>query len=429
MINIEKEYALLEELSFERVSARGKEEEAANLIVKRLKEAKLPCKKEAFDVDSFDVEESTLEVIAPVNKTYKVTTYASSGVTPKGGLEGELYYFESDNEVCKKEVKGKIALVNGFVGRAVYKAIVQAGAIGFIGFNGNIDMDPSTCDIDTRELRKPLRELGVIPGVQMSVYDAMDLINLNAKKVKIKVNQKPGKGKSYNVICDIKGMEETNETIVVSAHYDSVPFSKGAYDNATGAVSLYAMAMYFNEHKPKRNLRFIFCGSEERGLLGSKAYCEKHEKELENIVFCVNIDMIGSTLGKRIGVCTADEKVVTYTDYFAKIVGFPLTASQGVYSSDSTPFADKGIPAVSFARITPQGGGGIHNRFDIMEHLSKRYLEEDTNFICKYTENLANAYVFPVKKEMPQKMKDELDKYLGREKDDKKEKAEGKTLN
>ena len=47
--------------------------------------------------------------------------------------------------------------------------------------------------------------------------------------------------------------------------------------------------------------------------------------------------------------------------------------------------------------------------------------EEDTEFITRYAEAFANAYVFPVKKEMPDKMKEELDKYLGREKEDKKE--------
>ena len=31
----------------------------------------------------------------------------------------------------------------------------------------------------------------------------------------------------------------------------------------------------------KHNVRFVWCGSEERGLLGSKAYVKKHLKELK----------------------------------------------------------------------------------------------------------------------------------------------------
>lgn len=416
MINIEKEFKLLQDLSFVRVSGTKEEEKAADLIVSALKKEKLSAKKESFDVDSFDCKMGTLEVSAPFAASYPVAAYANSGSTPKDGLEAELYYFENDNEVSRKAVKGKIALVNGYLRKPIYKALLEAGAVGFISFNGDIDKSRDVTDVDTRELRKPLRELGVIPGVNMCVHDAMDMINRGATKVKFTVDQKLGKAKSHNVICDIKGSEDTDETIVFTGHYDSVPFSKGAYDNATGSVCLYALALYFKDHAPKRNLRFVFCGSEERGLLGSKAYCEKNEEELKNIVYCINVDMIGSILGRRIAVATADEKAVSYTDYFAKINGFPLEASQGVYSSDSTPFADKGIPAISFARITPQGAGAIHNRFDVMEHLNARYLEEDTEFICKYAEVFANAYAFPIKKEMPQKMKDELDKYLGREK-------------
>ena len=415
MINIEKEYKLLQDISFVRVSGHD-EEKAADIILAALEKEGLHAVKESFEVDSFEFKTSTIEVLEPFKKTYEVTTYASSGVTPEGGLVGELCYFESDNDVCRKDVKGKIALVNGYVGRPIYKAILEAGAIGFIGFNGDIDKSRDVTDIDTRELRKPLREMGVLPGVQMCTHDVMEMVDLGASKVKISVDQEEGKATSYNIICDIKGSDETEETIVFTGHYDSVPFSKGAYDNATGSVCLYALAMYFKEHTPKRNLKFIFCGSEERGLLGSKAYCATHEEELKNILYCINVDMIGCTLGRRIAVATADEKVVNYTDYFAKIVGFPISCSQGVYSSDSTPFADKGIPAISFARVTPAGGGSIHSRFDVIEHLSKRYLEEDTAFIGKYAEHLINAYAFPIKKEMPQKMKDELDKYLGRDK-------------
>lgn len=419
MINIEKEYKLLEELSFVRVSGTDGETKAAQYILEQLDKEDLDAYIDPFRVDSFKVEKSTLEVLEPVKKSYPVMTYANSGCTDDGGLVGELYIYEGNNEVNKKDAKGKIVLVNGVLKRDVYKELCKAGAIGFIAFNGNIDMPYDETDIDTKELRAPFREYGVIPGVQMKVHDVLDLVESGAKTVKITVNQPIGKAESANVICSVEGTENTQETIVVTAHYDSVPFSKGAYDNATGSACLYALAMYFDKHAPKRNIKFVFCGSEERGLLGSKLYCRRYRSTLENVVLNVNIDMIGSTLGKAISVATADNELVNYTDYFAKIQGYPLEASQGVYSSDSTPFADNGIPAISFARITPNGGGAIHNRFDVMEHLNKNNLEKDTEFIAKYIETLANAYAFPVKKEMPDNMKEELDKYLGREKNDK----------
>lgn len=418
MINGSKEFKLLEDISFTRVSGSDEEDRAADIILKYLKEEGIEGHKETFDVCAFDGKDTTLEVLEPFQKNYEAVAYANSGETPIDGLEGELYYFEADNEVCKKNVKGKIALVNGMLSRVVYKAIIQSGAIGFIAFNGDIDKDVAVTDIDRKELRESLREFGVIPGVQIRVHDALDLVNLNATKVRFKSNQKEGKLTSRNVVVDMKGSEDTKERIVFSAHYDSVGYSTGAYDNGTGAVGIYALACYFAKHQPKRNLTFVFCGSEERGLLGSKAYCRDHKDELDDVVLNINIDMIGSILGKRIARVTGAEAVNTFVDYYAKIVGYPITSSCGVYSSDSTPFADNGIPAISFARITPSGGGSIHSRFDVLEHCNERYLSEDTEFICKFADTLANAYAFPIKKEMPQKMKEELDKYLGRDKEE-----------
>ena len=46
-----------------------------------------------------------------------------------------------------------------------------------------------------------------------------------------------------------------------------------------------------------------------------------------------------------------NNSLVNYIKYLGCEVGFPIQVRQGVYSSDSTPFADNGIPSVSFARI------------------------------------------------------------------------------
>ncbi|MFR0953975.1 MAG: hypothetical protein ACLSGK_14830 [Lachnospiraceae bacterium] len=48
---------------------------------------------------------------------------------------------------------------------------------------------------------------------------------------------------------------------------------------------------------------------------------------------------------------SAEDKLAHYISYMAAEIGFPIEAKTGVYSSDSTPFADSGIPALSFARI------------------------------------------------------------------------------
>lgn len=418
MYNQKRVNDLLKQMSFVRFGGTKEELKAAKLIQSKLKEIKIPSVLESFSVQTSTIKTAKLEVLAPKKITIPCTAYLCCANTTQKGLEADFYYFEQAHDVNLKEAKGKICLVNGYVGKKVYKEFIKAGAVGLISFNGNIDF-PDEYDLDQREMRKGLAQLGNMPAVNILVKDALKLIDNDTKRVRITTLQQPSTAQSHNVVCEIKGLEG-NDTIALTAHYDSVHFSKGAYDNATGSVCLLVLVEHFSKHQPRHNLKFIWCGSEERGLLGSVAYVEKHKKILEQIKLCINVDMIGSILGKRIAESTADMSLVNYIDYLGKEIGFPINSSQGVYSSDSTPFADVGIPAVSFARITPHGGGDIHHRYDVLEHLSERFLKEDIEFILEFTSRMANAYVIPVPRVIPQTMLDEIDKYYCREKDTKK---------
>ena len=89
-------------------------------------------------------------------------------------------------------------------------------------------------------------------------------------------------------------------------------------------------------------------------------------------------------------------------------------AKSGVYSSDSTPFADGGVPALSFARISSPNVTPIHCRYDVKEVMSMEQLQRDIDFLVKFTQHFANAVVCPVAREIPEKIKKELDEYLFR---------------
>ena len=218
------------------------------------------------------------------------------------------------------------------------------------------------------------------------------------------------KGNSQNVIADLAG--EISDTIILTAHYDSTSLSQGAYDNMSGCVGLLGIMEYFTSHPHRYSLRFIFCGSEERGLLGSKAYTATHETELEHTVLNINLDMIGCTMGKFIAACTSEQKLVDYISYFASEQGFGISAKQDVYSSDSTPFADRGVPAVSFARIAPPNTATIHNSYDTARVMKAEHMLRDIAFITEFTKRMACAVRCPVAREMPDNMKEKLDIYL-----------------
>lgn len=326
-----------------------------------------------------------------------------------GEISAPLYYLRANDKYSLSLCKDKIVLMDGYLGHWIYKDMLDNGALAFITYDGHVNY--SDRDIDQRELRAMVvAEDKKLLGVNINAKDAVKLIKNNAKEATITVSQNEYEGESRNVVLTLPG--ETDETIVFTAHYDSTSLSQGAYDNMSGSVGILAVAEHFAKVPHKRTLKFVWCGSEERGLLGSKAYVEAHAEELDKVVLNINLDMIGCIMGKFIACCTSEDKLVSYISYMADELGFPVKANQDVYSSDSTPFADKGIPAVSFARIAPGNTATIHNSYDTMALMKYENMAADIGFITAFSERMVNAARCPVAREMPDNMKEELDYYL-----------------
>jgi len=306
-------------------------------------------------------------------------------------------------------------MVDGFLGYWIYQDLLENGAVGVVTYDGNANYPDR--DIDLRELRSYVHKGNRLPCVNINAKDAIELIRGDVRSVRIVLQQEETVGKSHNVVLDMPG--ELPEYIAFTAHYDSTSLSQGAYDNMSGSVGLLGIAEFFTSRPHRHGLRFIWCGSEERGLLGAKAYCA-HEDALKNCVLNINLDMIGCIMGKFISCVTAEEKLCHYISYFAAEQGFGIDVSQDVYSSDSTPFADKGIPAVSFARIAPSNTATIHNSYDTLAVMKGEQMVQDIDFLIGFAKRMANAKRCPVAREMPENMKGKLDEYLCRKRPGKK---------
>ena len=359
---------------------------------------------EEFEVDMADVKNAELYIDG---KKIECRGYMNCG---SGEVEGEIYYLSDDSKHSLKKCRDKIVLIDGYLGYWKYQDMLDNGAIGFITYDGNVNYADK--DIDRRELRSYVSQGRKILGANINAKDAVAIINGDAKRARILIEQDEYKGVSQNVILDLAG--DSEETVVFTAHYDSTSLSEGAYDNMSGCVGLLSMAEHFAKNPHRRNLRFIWCGSEERGLLGSKAYCAMHEGELEKTVLCINLDMIGCIMGKFAAVSTAEQRLVDYISYLGDELGLPVASSQGVYSSDSTPFADKGVPAVSFARHSPPNTATIHNSYDTKKLIKTDNMQKDITFITAFADRMANAVYCPIDRTMPDNMKEKLDEYLCR---------------
>ena len=408
-MNAENIMKVFSDTAYIRVGGRPEEKKAAEYLRQQVVEFGLEAALEPFDVPLGDIEEATL-LADGVSIPCKGYMCAGSST-----VEAPFYYLRTNDAWSLRQCKGKIVLIDGYLGYWIYQDLLENGAVGFVTYDGHVNY--ADRDIDARELRSYVSNGKIIPGVNINVKDAVSLIEKGVKSAKIVLKQKEYMGTSQNVVLDMPG--EVDEYIVFTAHYDSTPLSQGAYDNMSGSIGLLGIAEHFAKNPHRYGLRFVWCGCEERGLLGSKAYCAAHEEELSKIVLNINLDMIGCIMGKFIACATAEEKLVNYIEYFAAEMGHEIKVSQDVYSSDSTPFADRGIPAISFARTSPNNTATIHNSYDTMKLMNGAQMAEDIDFLIAFTSRMANAKLCPVKREMPDNMKEKLDTYLFRKRPEK----------
>ena len=117
-------------------------------------------------------------------------------------------------------------------------------------------------------------------------------------------------------------------------------------------------------------------------------------------------------MGKFIACVTAETDLVSYIKYFGCEQGFQVKSYQDVYSSDSTPFADKGVPAVSFARRAGRDLAPIHNSYDTVKVMSDSQMQKDIDFITAFASRMANSALCPVSRDIPENIKKKLDEYL-----------------
>jgi hypothetical protein len=153
-----------------------------------------------------------------------------------------------------------------------------------------------------------------------------------------------------NVIADIGGADE--ETVIVSAHFDSVWRGPGVVDNATGVEGVLRVAERFvGRSDLPRSLRFCAFGAEEIGLAGSFYYVAeaKISGDLDRTVGIVNLDCIGhgSSLVLMVGPEELRGRGVALAESLGLADRYGLEVTPPVNGSDHYPFAVEKVPAVS----------------------------------------------------------------------------------
>ena len=421
-VSAHRAYSLLKELAYERVSCSEAEKQAAQKLLEVALSTGAQAHIEDFPVACGRVHHAKLVVTEPYVKEYEVTGYERGLSTPEGGVDLAFYYAENAEDAHIPHVKGKAVMVNGRLRKNVYEKLMKAGAAAILTFDGTTIDRRSETDCDIRKLREMLtEEVGSCVALHMRTMDAAEIVRRGAKKMHIELTAEDYEGTSHNVCAVIEGTKYPDQIISFGAHYDSVYFSTGVYDNMSGSVIIMELLRYFAEHKPARTMKFNWYGSEEQGLLGSKAWVKAHEDELSKHVLMVNVDVAAPILGKNGAPVLATEKAVGYVDALMREAGIACEVKLDIYSSDCIPFADKGVPAVNLIRFGVPGAGYIHDRRDNLKsnYLSAEALDITLQQALMLAQRVDGAAIFPIERKVSDEITKKVDEYLFKKKDKK----------
>lgn len=402
-------FSLMQRLDFVRENGTPGIDKAAEVLRSTILDMGLTPVEEPFSIPWGKVLCAGLSTGAD---SWEATGYLRGGCTPPEGITAPFAYIQGASPLDLADARGKIVLLNGTLTAQRYQVMVEAGVAGFITFTGSLLDQREHSDLNRFDLRDWALQYGVLPGVNIRAEDALELVRCAPQDITMTVIQEQCQLDLCNLCVHLPGQDEALPRILLGAHYDSVPFSHGMYDNGAGVALLMELLRRFHACPARHPMSFVWFAGEEIGLLGSKAYIIRHRDQLPGMALMVNIDVAAPVLGEDFADINADASLLHMVEYLSKEAGFPITARQRLYPSDSIPFAHAGIPSINFRRFGAPGAAFLHSRHDSLSYLGPENLTRTGEFIHTFCTWLANSMLFPVPKTIPPDIAGQIDTYL-----------------
>jgi len=204
---------------------------------------------------------------------------------------------------------------------------------------------------------------------------------------------------SSNVVGMLPGKRYPDETVIYSGHWDHIGIGapdangdiiyNGATDNATGIAHLIEQARAFaREPRTDRTIVIMAVTAEEKGLLGTEYYVANPLFPLSKTAGVINTDSMGThgpsrdfTISGQAKLDLLDRLIAAGRVHGRRYTPDPNGAAGYFYRSDHFPFAQKGVPAISFGSGTDLVNGGTARGQAIAEeYRAKRYHQQDDEF-------------------------------------------------
>ncbi|CAM2921227.1 M28 family peptidase [Paenibacillus sediminis] len=320
--------------------------EASSYIENIFKSSGINIETQQFEIPCWENIEASLTIYGHLRKV------TSNIFSPSVDVTAEVVPLCTIDELASSQLDGKIAVLYGELAKENFTAkgftiynpehhkqiihlLEQKNPAAVITVNLHTHTDlPLISDWDFG-----------IPSVTISPEDALLLIGTNAPpSVHLKIHSKRTLGHTKNVIGRKEGSR--NEKIIMSAHYDSVFGSPGAFDNASGVAVLLTLVEELSQRGFKTGFEFVAFGSEEYLGIGDRVYINKHKDELRAAIAALNFDGVGQILGTNTVTLMAGSSQLE--DELRRIKSsFPSVHwTNPWYDSNHFTFFSNGVPSI-----------------------------------------------------------------------------------
>jgi len=301
-------------------------------------------------------------------------------------------------EVDERDVQGAVVVASTGTPATARRRIhrmekaghaAEAGAAAFVFANHRPGQLPPTGSLR-------FGEPAAIPGVGVSKETGAWLGEYADRGARVRLSVEAGlrDGESQNVVGRFG--PDTDDAVLLLAHYDAHDLGAGALDNGCGVAVLLGAVRALAGLELDSEVRVAAVGCEELGLLGSEALADRTDGDSLRAV--VNVDGAGRFRDLQ-ALAHASGDVAGVVDSVAQRVGHPVDTGLRPHAhSDHWPFLRQGVPALQLHSERPGDEGHwergwTHTRADTLDKTDRRIVREHAMLVALVVRELTRTDV------------------------------------
>ncbi len=392
----------------------GSEQElhAAQYMASQMDKYGLATELQEFPAIAWAPEHAQLQV--SINGKWRessVHPMAHSPSTPTLGIEAPIIDLGTGTEadLRGKDLNGKIGFVFGIVGDhpETLKRLCASGLKALLFVDSRLPMPWNV----HAGLVAGWIDLLTIPAATVAYTEAWEIAKMHEPVGKLIIQTSKWEAKSQNVIASFNAQDSSLAPIYVTCHHDSVSLGEGAEDNGSGMAIMLAVAEALGPGTPPRPVKMLSCGWEENLSEGSRQYVAADIARAQRAGLVVNIDSVGSWMGKNEVSVVGGESLVNWTQECIDEVDFVAEVKRSVSPySDMFPFNMVGVPSLWFYRSNLESSRFYHHSDeDTLDKMSFDVLADTANAVANIIWHLGGAPELPFDRAIPEEQMGEID--------------------